>query len=138
MDNTRNKPNRSRQNSAAPTPTLYQDAKPSQLKQTPHYTVFIRLPFPRDDFQDPSPVEWDSIKDKALWKLISKASNSRALDWEAMSLNFSVSLPFLLQQAAWLYERHFEGMKAQMKRLSVASSHPSASPSQTIAVCASW
>ncbi|KAI5270406.1 hypothetical protein E4T47_06195 [Aureobasidium subglaciale] len=40
------------------------------------------------------------------------------------STRFEVSLAFLLQQAAWLYERHFAQMKAQMKKLS-----PSACPS---------
>ena len=44
-------------------------------------------------------------------------------------MKFEVSLPFLLQQAAWLYERHFEGMRAQMKKLGVSGTPgPSASP----------
>ena len=30
---------------------------------------------------------------------------------------FGVTQPFLLQQAAWLYERHFQHVKAQMSRL---------------------
>jgi len=80
--------------------------------------VFIRLPFPRNGFQDPPPVEWDISKDKALWKLISSASSTKEINFEAMSKRFDVSLPFLLKQAAWLYERHFASMKAQMKRLS--------------------
>ncbi|KAI4722675.1 hypothetical protein E4T48_01159 [Aureobasidium sp. EXF-10727] len=67
-------------------------------------------------------VEWNSTKDRSLWKIISKASNSKELD--CMSAKFEVSLAFLLQQAAWLYERHFAQMKAQMKKLS-----PSACPS---------
>ncbi|THY36241.1 hypothetical protein D6D01_00634 [Aureobasidium pullulans] len=71
-----------------------------------------------------SSVDWNSTKDRALWKIISKASNSKELDWEDLSARFDVSLAFLLQQAAWLYERHFAQMKAQMKKLS-----PSACPS---------
>jgi len=46
---------------------------------------------------------------------------------------FEVSLPFLLQQAAWLYERHFTQMKAQMKKLGAtnpASGSPSPVPPQ--------
>lgn len=43
---------------------------------------------------------------------------------KSRSAKFEVSLAFLLQQAAWLYERHFAQMKAQMKKLS-----PSACPS---------
>ncbi|TIA64551.1 hypothetical protein D6C77_01356 [Aureobasidium pullulans] len=87
-----------------------------------HYTCFIRLPFARGDFVDPPQVDWNSTKDRALWKIISKASNSKELDCK--SARFDVSLAFLLQQAAWLYERHFAQMKAQMKKLS-----PSACPS---------
>jgi hypothetical protein len=43
------------------------------------------------------------------------------------STRFEVSLAFLLQQAAWLYERHFAQMKAQMKKLS-PSTCPSPGP----------
>lgn len=92
-----------------------------------HYTVIIRLPFPRNSFEDPPPVEWDAAKDRALWKLISKASNSRDLDWEEIAGRFDVGLSFLLQQAAWLYERHFEGMRKQMLKL--GSQAPSQAPS---------
>ena len=105
-------------------------SKPSTPSASPHqpkevrYTCFIRLPFKRDGFEDPPAVEWDSIKDKALWKLISKASNSKDLDWEEIAHRFDVSLPFLLQQAAWLYDRHFEGMKAQMRKLGSPTGDP--------------
>jgi hypothetical protein len=102
----------------------------SATKSNVHYTLFIRLPFRRGDFQDPPPVEWDAIKDRALWKIIS-SSSSNDLDWEALSTRFDVPLSFLLQQAAWLYERHFEGMKKQMQRLGVSgtpSPIPQSSP----------
>ena len=76
-------------------------------------------------------MDWNSTKDRQLWKLLSSASNSKDLDWEAMSERFDVPLSFLLQQAAWLYERHFEGMRAQMKRLGAgASAAPSPRPEQ--------
>jgi len=32
------------------------DMSPNPQVQEPHYTVFIRLPFPRGDFVDPAPV----------------------------------------------------------------------------------
>ena len=102
------------------------DITMAESKPKPHCTVFIRLPFPRNDFQDPPPVEWDAAKEEDLWKIIS-GSTSKELDWEAISSRFEVSLPFLLQQAAWLYERRFETMKAQMKRLAVSGT-PSPSP----------
>ncbi|KEQ74443.1 hypothetical protein M436DRAFT_62834 [Aureobasidium namibiae CBS 147.97] len=102
--------------------------KSASADSSVHYTCFIRLPFARGDFVDPPQVDWNSTKDRALWKIISKASNSKELDWEDLSVylsaRFEVSLAFLLQQAAWLYERHFAQMKAQMKKLS-----PSACPS---------
>ncbi|KAK4950303.1 hypothetical protein LTR10_011284 [Elasticomyces elasticus] len=103
---------------------------PIEPKARVHYTCFIRLPFPRGDFQDPPPVEWDAVKDKALWKLISKTSNSKDLDWEEIATRFDVGLPFLLQQAAWLYERHFEGMKKQMQKLGVSQA-PSPAPPES-------
>lgn len=82
----------------------------------PHYTVYIRLPFRRGTFEDPPPVTWDSTKDTALWKIIAEA-NSKDLDWEDISSRFQVTLPFLLQQAAYLYERHFEAMRGIASRL---------------------
>lgn len=97
------------------------DSKPAKHPNV-HYTVFVRLPFQRNGFEDPLPVNWNSTKDRQLWKLISSASNSKDLDWESMSERFDVPLSFLLQQAAWLYERHFEGMRAQMKRLGAGTS----------------
>lgn len=62
-------------------------------------------------------VSWDIAKDRQLWKIVSKATDSRDLDWADLSERFQVPLQFLLQQAAWLYERHFAQMKAQMKKL---------------------
>lgn len=72
-------------------------AKPASPDSSVHYTCFIRLPFPRGDFVDPPQVisletdsyrkatdhikvDWNSTKDRALWKIISKASNSKELD----------------------------------------------------------
>ena len=77
-----------------------------------HFTVFIRLPFPRGDFVDPSPVsstqsgaallsltnihqiDWDSSKDRALWDILSRAPKGR----EADCTNFRL-LNLLLQVA---------------------------------------
>ncbi|KAK4983933.1 hypothetical protein LTR66_008662 [Elasticomyces elasticus] len=98
-----------------------QDVRTPHKQPSPpsvHYTCLIRLPFPRGDFEDPPQVEWDAVKDRALWKIISK---SRDLDWQDISTRFDVSLSFLLQQAAWLYERHFAEMKAQMQKLGVSN-----------------
>ncbi|KAN0106082.1 hypothetical protein V8E51_008958 [Hyaloscypha variabilis] len=93
----------------------------------PSYTVFIRLPFPRGDFIDPPAVEWDAAKDKALWKLLSKSPKNTDIDWSELATKFEVSLPFLLQQAAWLYERQLLQVRAQMRK--VGTTKGSAAPS---------
>ncbi|KAI4173268.1 MAG: hypothetical protein LQ348_006609 [Seirophora lacunosa] len=49
------------------------------MAQEPHFTVFIRCPFPRGDFVDPPPVKWDSAKDQALWDILSRTSKGHVL-----------------------------------------------------------
>ncbi|GAB1213840.1 hypothetical protein ATERTT37_002993 [Aspergillus terreus] len=44
------------------------------------FTVFIRLPFPRGDFVDPAPVEWNAAKDQALWDILSRPSKGDDID----------------------------------------------------------
>ncbi|APA15790.1 hypothetical protein SS1G_09359 [Sclerotinia sclerotiorum 1980 UF-70] len=94
----------------------------------PSYTVFIRLPFPRGDFVDPPDVEWDAAKDKALWKILSKASKNSDVDWAALATKFEVTLAFLLQQAAWLYERQLSQVRAQMRKVTVSKGSLAPSP----------
>ncbi|ESZ93374.1 hypothetical protein SBOR_6251 [Sclerotinia borealis F-4128] len=94
----------------------------------PSYTVFIRLPFPRGDFVDPPDVEWDAAKDKALWKILSKASKNSDIDWTALATKFEVTLAFLLQQAAWLYERQLSQVRAQMRKVTVSKGSLAPSP----------
>ncbi|QSZ32410.1 hypothetical protein DSL72_001984 [Monilinia vaccinii-corymbosi] len=94
----------------------------------PSYTVFVRLPFPRGDFVDPPDVEWDAAKDKALWKILSKASKNSDIDWTALATKFEVTLAFLLQQAAWLYERQLSQVRAQMRKATVSKGSLAPSP----------
>lgn len=91
------------------------------MAQEPHFTVFIRCPFPRGDFVDPPPVNWDSTKDQTLWDILSRTSKGREIDWHALADEFHVDLPFLLQQAAWLYERQLSQVKAQLRKVSKPS-----------------
>jgi len=43
--------------------------------------------------------------------------------------SFDVTLPFLLQQAAWLYDRQLSQVRAQMRRVGTAhSTSPSPAP----------
>ncbi|KAF2104715.1 hypothetical protein NA57DRAFT_70922 [Rhizodiscina lignyota] len=87
-----------------------------------HYTLLIRLPFPRGDFVDPPQVEWDAVKDQALWEIISRSSKTSELDWEELASNFNVPHAFILQQAAWLYERHLSHVRAQVRKVAPATS----------------
>ncbi|PGH13278.1 hypothetical protein AJ80_06388 [Polytolypa hystricis UAMH7299] len=81
----------------------------------PHFTVLVRVPFPRGDFVDPPPVEWNALKDRALWDVLSRPSKGRDIDCEAEQ--FNVTLPFLLQQAAWLYDRQLSQVRAQVRKV---------------------
>ncbi|KAL2074000.1 hypothetical protein VTL71DRAFT_7778 [Oculimacula yallundae] len=98
------------------------------MSSDPSYTVFIRLPFPRGDFVDPISVDWDASKDKALWKILSKASKNSDIDWNELATKFEVSLAFLLQQAAWLYERQLLQVRAQMRKVGVSKGSAAPSP----------
>ncbi|KAI9808593.1 MAG: hypothetical protein M1825_003743 [Sarcosagium campestre] len=92
-----------------------------------HFNVIIRLPFPRLDFIDPPAMDWDASKDKALWRILSRASTGPDINWEELADTLQVTLPFLLQQAAWLYERKLSQVRAQIRK--VGSSAISGSPS---------
>ncbi|KAI1323260.1 hypothetical protein F5Y16DRAFT_348438 [Xylariaceae sp. FL0255] len=86
----------------------------------PTYTVFIRLPFPRGNFIDPPQVDWDSTKDEALWTIISNLSKTE-IDWNDIAAEFHVTVDFLLQQVAWLTERHASQVRAQMRKAAAAA-----------------
>ena len=92
-----------------------------------HFTVFIRLPFPRGSFVDPPTVDWSASKERELWEVLSKSTKGHEIDWEGLSQRFQVTESFLLQQAAWLYERQLSQVRAQMRRMGSRSSN-TASP----------
>ncbi|KAF2440567.1 hypothetical protein P171DRAFT_103244 [Karstenula rhodostoma CBS 690.94] len=81
------------------------------------FTALIRLPFERGDFVDPQQATWDATKDRELWSIVSKSAKTKDLDWVKLATQFSVPPTFLLQQAAWLYERHLDHVRAQMKKV---------------------
>ncbi|KPM35379.1 hypothetical protein AK830_g11188 [Neonectria ditissima] len=93
----------------------------------PTYTVFIRVPMPRGGFVDPPPVNWDSNKDEALWKILSGAAK-REIDWNEVADRFEVTVDFLLQQVAFLTERHASQVRAQVRK-ATAAARGSAAPS---------
>ncbi|KAF4447846.1 mitochondrial 40s ribosomal protein mrp2 [Fusarium austroafricanum] len=85
----------------------------------PTYTIFVRVPMPRGDFVDPPPVNWDSIKDEALWKILSGAAKKQ-IDWDEVADRFEVPVDFLLQQVAYLTERHASQVRAQVRKATAA------------------
>ncbi|KAJ6024988.1 hypothetical protein N7540_005785 [Penicillium herquei] len=93
-----------------------------------NFTVFIRLPFPRHNFIDPPPVEWNAAKDQALWDILSRPSRGDGIDWKTLADSFDVTLQFLLQQAAWLYDRQFSHVRAQMRKYDPTAQSNSPSP----------
>ncbi|KAL6712627.1 hypothetical protein ACN47E_000504 [Coniothyrium glycines] len=92
------------------------------------FTALIRLPFVRGSFEDPPQAQWDGEKDRQLWKVISKSSRTSDLDWVDLATKFQVPPTFLLQQAAWLYERHLDHVRNQMKRVSISNTTLSPTP----------
>lgn len=94
------------------------------------FTVYIRLPFNRGDFVDPPPVAWSAGKERALWDEISKQSRGNEINWTTLAEQFAVTQAFLLQQAAWLYERQLSQVRAQMRKVgNRQSATPSPGPS---------
>ncbi|KAL7948494.1 hypothetical protein V8C42DRAFT_314648 [Trichoderma barbatum] len=79
----------------------------------PQYTVFIRVPIPRRGFVDPPPVSWDIAKDEALWKIL---SGHNEIDWNLVADRFEVPVDFLVQQVAYLNERHQSHFLAQVRK----------------------
>ncbi|KAH7381684.1 hypothetical protein BKA66DRAFT_122067 [Pyrenochaeta sp. MPI-SDFR-AT-0127] len=92
------------------------------------FTALIRLPFIRGTFEDPPQAQWDAEKDRQLWKVISKSSKTSDLNWVELATKFQVPPTFLLQQAAWLYERHLDHVRNQMKRVSISNATVSPTP----------
>ena len=95
-----------------------------------YFTVFIRLPFRRGSFVDPPPVAWSAAKERELWDVVSKQSRGNELNWTQLAEHFEVTQAFLLQQAAWLYERQLSQVRAQMRKMgNRQSATPSPAPS---------
>ncbi|KAF2643454.1 hypothetical protein P280DRAFT_547597 [Massarina eburnea CBS 473.64] len=88
------------------------------------FTALIRVPFSRGDFVEPPQVSWDASKDRSLWKVVSKSSKASDLNWVELADNFDVPPAFLLQQAAWLYERHLDHVRAQLKKVGGSAPTP--------------
>ncbi|KAK5991248.1 Autophagy-related protein 29 [Cladobotryum mycophilum] len=91
------------------------------------YTIFVRVPIPRGTFVDPPTISWDLAKDEALWKILSGAAQ-KEIDWNLVADRFEVPVDFLVQQVAYLTERHASQVRAQVRK-ATAAAKGSAAPS---------
>lgn len=82
-----------------------------------HSTVYLRFPFARAGFQDPPIDQWTPEKQRALWRRLSSAESRSEIDWEKLSAELHVSVPFILQQAAWLYQLELDQLRQEMGRV---------------------
>ncbi|PKX91744.1 multidomain presynaptic cytomatrix related protein [Aspergillus novofumigatus IBT 16806] len=75
-------------------------------------------------------AEWNAAKDQALWDILSRPAKGDDIDCEAfLADSFDVTLQFLLQQAAWLYDRQLSQVRAQMRKVGTThSTSPSPAP----------
>lgn len=62
-------------------------------------------------------VAWDASKDRSLWKILSKTPKNSEMNWNTLAESYDVSLSFLLQQAAYLYDRQFSQVRAQLRKV---------------------
>ncbi|KAJ6157588.1 hypothetical protein N7470_005180 [Penicillium chermesinum] len=92
------------------------------------FTVFVRVPGVAADTYVRNQVNWNASKDQALWDLLSRPSKDD-IDWKELAEHFGVTLQFLHQQAACLYDRQFSQVRAQMRKVAPATQSQSNSPS---------
>lgn len=84
----------------------------------PRVVVYLRFPRNRNGFRDPAPVEWDAKKEKELWGMLKGTSTD--LEWHKLAKHFDVSVVYILQQAAWLYEKELSLLRKRISRLSTS------------------
>ncbi|KAK9434065.1 hypothetical protein V1505DRAFT_361233 [Lipomyces doorenjongii] len=97
------------------------DRQAKEQEGTPAYTVYLRFPFPRNGFPEPHPIDWNQDKENELWSILSRAHKRTEIRWPQLAEYFNVSIPFLLQQAAWLYERELQQVREEMQRVTSQS-----------------
>ncbi|KAK9347507.1 hypothetical protein V1522DRAFT_401127 [Lipomyces starkeyi] len=97
------------------------DKQVKEQESTPAYTVYLRFPFPRNGFPEPHPIDWNQDKENELWGILSRAHKRTEIKWPQLAEYFNVSIPFLLQQAAWLYERELQQVREEMQRVTSQS-----------------
>lgn len=91
----------------------------------PRAVVYLRVPQPRNGRRNPPVVQWSTAKERELWSLLGTSSD---VDWRSLASHFGVSVIYLLQQAAWLYEKELKLLRQKMSQINV--SHDIEDPSQ--------
>ncbi|MCJ1407365.1 hypothetical protein MMC19_001436 [Ptychographa xylographoides] len=73
-------------------------------------------------------VQWDAAKDRDLWQVLSTSSKDTEIEWHTLADHFDVTLSFLLQQAAWLYERQLSQVREQLRKVNKPPTSARSSP----------
>lgn len=85
----------------------------------PRTVVYLRFDRPRNGFVDPKPVDWSNRKENELRAILRDTSGN--LDWEKIAQHFNVPTSYVLQQAAWLYEKELHLVKRRMSQFAQGS-----------------
>lgn len=81
----------------------------------PRVVVYLRFPYPRNGQEDPEIVNWDEEKERELWSLLKAQSNK--VEWAALARRFDVPVVYILQQAAWLYQKELKTLQERMTQI---------------------
>lgn len=98
----------------------------------PRVVVYLRFPYPRGGFEDPPIVNWDEEKERQLWALLKAPSNK--VEWAALAKRFNVPVVYILQQAAWLYEKELKTLRDRMTQIRTRATSESNQPSRQSSV----
>src|SRR5690606_20847548 len=92
-------------------PPFYPSNPPTNT-QPPTFEIHILLPTPRPPTLPPIPT-WSHEKDLSLRSALSQR-RAGEIDWPALAHQLGVPREYLLQQAAWVYERDLSSVRAQI------------------------
>lgn len=84
----------------------------------PRAVVYLRLPHPRNGRKNPPVVQWSTAKERELWAMLRSSTD---VDWRSLASHFGVSVVYVLQQAAWLYEKELKLLRKKMSQINVVT-----------------
>lgn len=71
-------------------------------------------------------MDWDQASEERLWKLLKESSTE--IDWTEVAARFNVSVLYILQQAAWLYEKELRLLRERMTLINLPKPTPHVTP----------